>query len=142
VYDLEAGILDEDVPLPGVAWEGYRHMYEFADVTFDQFARNLTAERLRFSKNRNRAAQEELFMKRDRQLHPRKEFNSRGEPVFDMHAAKLELREDIVAGHHTRERLRRTFRKRGRTTKASTRLFSKKASTRKKGYKSTITIVI
>jgi hypothetical protein len=99
--DLESGILDEDVPLPRVAWDQvYRHMQEFADVTFEQFGRNLVAERNRFSTNRNQAAQEELFMKRDRQLHPRKEFNSRGEPVFDMHVAKLELREDVEAGRH------------------------------------------
>jgi hypothetical protein len=50
--------------------------------------------------NQNRAVQEELFMKRNGQLHPRKEFNSRGKPVFNMHAAKLELQEDIEAGCH------------------------------------------
>ena len=101
VSDLESGILDEDVPLPIVAWDQvYRHMQEFADVTFEQFGRNLIAERRRFFMNRNRVAQEELFMKRDQQLHPRKEFNSRGEPVFNMHAAKLELRKDVEAGCH------------------------------------------
>jgi hypothetical protein len=140
VSNLESGIHDEDVPLPRVAWDQiYRHMHELTDVTFEQFGRNLIAEQTRFSTNRNRAAQEEPFMKRDRQLHPRKEFNSRGEPVFDIHAAKLEPREDVKAGLH-----------RGKTpsdfqdtrTKASTRLFSKNISTRKKGYKSTIIIVI
>jgi hypothetical protein len=43
--DLEAGILDEDMSLPTVAWDQvYRHMHEFVDVTFEQFGRNLIAE--------------------------------------------------------------------------------------------------
>jgi hypothetical protein len=39
-------------------------------------------------------------MLHDRQLHPRQLKNDRGELVFDLHAAKLLLREDIKAGAH------------------------------------------
>jgi hypothetical protein len=51
-------------------------------------------------KNENRAFQEEYLMLRDRQIHPRREHNSHGETVFDLHLAKLELREDVKAGMH------------------------------------------
>jgi hypothetical protein len=64
------------------------------------FARNLAAERGRFRKNENRAFHEESLMLRDRQIYPRREHNSHGEPVFDLHPAKLELREDVKAGMH------------------------------------------
>jgi hypothetical protein len=65
VYDLESGLLDEDVPTARAAWDQvYSRMHEFADVTYERFARNLETERGRYRANRARAAQEEVLMQR------------------------------------------------------------------------------
>jgi hypothetical protein len=96
VSDLQAGILDVDTPTARDAWDDvYNRMADFKDVTFKQFPSNLGAENRRYLKNRERYMKEEFLMHRDRQIHPRSEFNSRGEPVFDLHPAKLELRENV-----------------------------------------------
>jgi hypothetical protein len=50
-------------------------------------------------------------MEHDRTLYPRSEKNSRGELVFDLHPAKMLLREDLKNGLHKRmspSALRRT----------------------------------
>jgi hypothetical protein len=49
---------------------------------------------------RDRSKMEYAWMVHDRQLHPRELKNHRGELVFDLHPAKLLLREDIKAGAH------------------------------------------
>jgi hypothetical protein len=143
VSDLESGVLDEDdVPTARVACDQvYSHMHEFADVTYERFVRNLEAERGRFRANRNRAAREELLMQRDGQLHTRNCHNSRGEPVFDMHPAKLELREDDKAGPH-KGKSPSGFQKTQMNYEGFDNAISKNASTKKKGYKSTIIIAI
>jgi hypothetical protein len=75
-------------------------MFEFRFISYETFAKNLGPERGRLSDNANRAAIEEVHMRRDRQLNPRSQVNAREEPVFDLHPAKLALREDILVGRH------------------------------------------
>lgn len=99
--DLMSGVLELDNPSPQEAWDQvYSHMFEFRFIKYEKFVTSLALERRRFSNNANRAAMEEVHMRRDRQLNPRSQINTREEPVFDLHPAKLALREDIIAGRH------------------------------------------
>jgi len=69
---------------------------EFRGVPFDQFEQNYQSAIKLASKRRARSAEEEEWMKHDRQLHPRRTHNHRGERVFDMDlAAKAQLRSDV-----------------------------------------------
>jgi hypothetical protein len=45
---------------------------------------------------------EEILYERDKLMHPRQDRNNRGELVFDLHPAKLLLREDVESGEHER----------------------------------------
>ena len=53
-----------------------------------------------FSVNCFRAAHESECLAHDRRLFPRQTENHRGEPVFDLSAAKLLLRADVEEGKH------------------------------------------
>ena len=69
---------------------------KFEDVCFDQFQKRFKEATKDASKRRDRSAKEEEFLKHDRLLHPRKKYNHRGEPVFDMDIeAKQQLCSDI-----------------------------------------------
>jgi hypothetical protein len=84
------------------AWEVYKTMDEFALVVFDQFKARLQDHRKQIGDNKIRAAVELDALEHDRRLFPRQTANQRGEPVFDLHPAKLLLRADVVAGKHLR----------------------------------------
>jgi hypothetical protein len=75
------------------AW--YKQRPAFENVVIDQFKARLKDHRLMAAKDSHRALQEEQYLVQDRQLYPRQPYNERGEPKFDMHPAKLLLREDI-----------------------------------------------
>ena len=61
----------------------------------DQFKARLKDHRLAAAKDSHRALQEGQYLVQDRQLYPRQPYNERGELKFDIHPAKLLLREDI-----------------------------------------------
>ncbi len=75
------------------AW--YKQRPAFENVVIDQFKARLKDHRLMAAKDLHQALQEEQYLVQDRQLYPRQPYNERGEPKFDMHPAKLLLREDI-----------------------------------------------
>jgi hypothetical protein len=78
----------------------YKQLPAFADVVFDQFQARLKDHRLAASKSTHLAIQEQQYLEHDRRLYPRQSHNERGELVFDMHPAKLLLREDIKRNVH------------------------------------------
>jgi hypothetical protein len=78
---------------------------------FGQFQARLKDHRLAAAKDVHRAMQEEQCFEHDRSLHPRHEHNEKGELVFDMHPAKLLLRQDVenklhlLTAHNTPRKL-------------------------------------
>jgi len=78
-------------------YDYYKERHDsFAHVPFKLFEKRYNEAIQKATKRRHRSAQEEEWLKHDRQLHPRQSHNHRGEPVFDMdEAAKLQLKEDI-----------------------------------------------
>jgi hypothetical protein len=103
IADLEEGILDVDAPSAKNAWdECYSKMAEFANVPFEQFQKRLADHRIQHQQRLNKATIEESLHERDELMHPRQDRNNRGELVFDLHPAKLLLREDVERGEHER----------------------------------------
>jgi hypothetical protein len=101
IADLEEGIIDVDAPSAQNAWdECYSKMAEFANVPFEQFQKRLADHRIQHQNRLNRATMEDIFYEEDKRMHPRKDRNNRGELVFDLHRAKLLLREDVLSGGH------------------------------------------
>ena len=100
--DLIDGILPiEASRIPAEdAWEVYKTMSEFEIVVFDQFKERLQDHRKQVGDNKIRAAIDLDALTHDRRLFPRQTANQRGEPVFDLHPAKLLLRADVKAGKH------------------------------------------
>jgi hypothetical protein len=99
--DLEEGILDVDAPSAKTAWdECYSKMAEFAHVPFEQFDKRLKDHRDQYQLLLNKSSMEEVLYQRDKLMHARQDRNNRGELVFDLHAAKLLLREDVENGEH------------------------------------------
>jgi hypothetical protein len=102
--DLELEILPIDAAqMPAaVAWElYYGQMAEFNEVVFSQFEARLKDHRKKYGKLVIRSARESEALAHDRRLFPRQNENCRGEPVFDLSAAKLLLRADVAEGKHT-----------------------------------------
>lgn len=103
--DLEPGgwlyDLDEEAR---VVFDSYKaKLEEFQDVPFDQFEVRYKEATKKAAKRRARSAEEEVWLVRDRLLHPRQSHNHRGEPVFDMDIpAKEQLREDVKNKLHKR----------------------------------------
>jgi hypothetical protein len=99
--DLEEGILDVDAPSAKTAWdECYSKMAEFVNVPFEQFDKRLKDHRDQYQLLLNKASMEEVLYQRDKLMHDRQDRNNRGELVFDLHPAKLLLREDVENGEH------------------------------------------
>jgi hypothetical protein len=101
--DLQSGILAVDpADMPAEeAWDiCYSHMAEFVPVVFSQFKEQLRDHRKQVGADITRAARELEYLAHDRSLFPRQTENHRGEPVFDLSAAKLFLRADIAEGKH------------------------------------------
>ncbi len=80
----------------------YNHKYPeiFNEINFSQFKERMEDYIKMNNKRSDRSKREYAWMLHDRQLHPRQLKNHRGELVFDLHPAKLLLREDIKAGAH------------------------------------------
>ena len=106
--DLDCGVLpvDESELSAEEAWElVYSQMAEFIrpeTVVFSQFKERLRDHRKKHGEGVTRAALESEALDHDRRLFPRQTENNRGEPVFDLSAAKLLLRADIAEGKHHR----------------------------------------
>jgi hypothetical protein len=104
--DLISGVLPVDTNELSAeeAWEiCYQHMVEFITpepVIFSQFKERLRDHRKQVGANVIRAGVESAALARDRLLFPRQIENNRGEPVFDLHPAKLLLRGDVTEGRH------------------------------------------
>jgi hypothetical protein len=101
--DLEAGLLpvNADDLSAEEAWDiMYGHMAEFVEVVFSQFKERLRDHRKQVGEQTARSALESEALVHDRLLFPRQMENCRGEPVFDLSAAKLLLRADVKDGKH------------------------------------------
>lgn len=101
--DLRSGLLPADPVFLSAeeAWEiCYQHMAEFNTVVFSQFEARLSDHRRQINRDAIRASTELAALKHDRNLFPRQMYNKRGEPVFDLHPAKLLLRTDLAEQKH------------------------------------------
>jgi hypothetical protein len=103
VKDLKSGLipLEPNNPFPRVLWAHYSNLVEFADVSKTQFSTNIQNLRKLIKQKKDRSAEEEAALTRDR-LHffPRPPTNHRGEPHWDCSASKPLLSQDIDAGKH------------------------------------------
>jgi hypothetical protein len=92
---------DEDLNLAAVfALYNYHQPEIFNEIDYSQFKERMEDYIKKSNERSDRSKKEYAWMLHDRQLHPRQLKNHRGELVFDLHAAKLLLREDIKAGAH------------------------------------------
>jgi hypothetical protein len=78
----------------------HKHPEIFNETDFSQFKERMEDCTTKNKERRDRSKMEHAWMSHDRELHPRQLKNHRGELVFDLHPAKLLLREDIKAGAH------------------------------------------
>lgn len=101
--DLENGTLpiSENYMVSEEAWKIYQTMDEFVNVPFSQFKRQLKAHRQQVHLRKERVAEEETALVEFRQMNPRKRYNNKHEPVFDMTSGKQLLRQDIKDDRHT-----------------------------------------
>ena len=85
------------------AFNLFKDKPEFEGVVFSQFKERLSDHRHQVKNGRKRSAEEEKCLAHDRTLFPRKLVNSRGELVFDLHPAKMILREMVEEGVNRRK---------------------------------------
>lgn len=105
VSDLDAGVLPHlatDMPAKDVWNVVYSKCLEFQGMEYAKFRDRLNRLRKAHGVNRLRAARDKAALQNDRRLHPRKTTNHRGEPVFDLSAAKPLLRLDVKNKRHER----------------------------------------
>jgi hypothetical protein len=101
IADLEEGILDVDAPSAKNAWvECYSKMAEFANALFEQFQKCLADHRIQHQQQLIKATMEEILYERDKLMHARQDRNNHGELVFDLHPAKLLLRDEMERREH------------------------------------------
>jgi hypothetical protein len=102
--DLEHGVLpvDEEECSIEEAWRFYSQMAEFVPVAFSQFKERVKGHRKQCREQITRSDLELEMLAHDRQLFPRQMVNHRGEPGFDLSAAKMLLRADVKEGKHLR----------------------------------------
>eukprot|EP00980_Cylindrotheca_fusiformis_P030820 scaffold25470_cov793-Cylindrotheca_fusiformis.AAC.1 len=102
IEDLVRGILplENSQMTAEEAFEIYRGMEEFDGVIFLQFRQRLRDHRSQVKKDLLRSQQEEECLQRDRIFFPRKVVDQNGRQVFDLHPAKLLLRQDVAEKKH------------------------------------------
>jgi len=103
IEDLLCGILPLEASELSAeqAWDiGYSQMIEFLPVPFPQFKARLKDHRKQVKERLTQSRAEARALEHDRAIFPRKDRNSRGELVFDLHPAKLLLRQDVQANKH------------------------------------------
>ena len=90
--DIEPGgwLYGKDVEDARAIFEIYKAKQpEFLEVPFEQFAVRFDHATKQAAKRRARSAEEEEWMKHDREIYPRQSHNQRGEPVFDIDEEKI-----------------------------------------------------
>jgi hypothetical protein len=92
---------EEDLNLAAI-FALYNHKLPeiFNEIDFSQFKERMEDYAKKNKERSDRSKREYAWMLHDRQQHPRQLKNHRGELAFDLHPAKLLLREDIKAGAH------------------------------------------
>jgi hypothetical protein len=96
--DLQNGDLEltEEEMAAEDAWKfKYSSMAPFRHVPFDQFAKQLEAHRAQVAKENEKLSAAWKAFEHDQALFSRRTHDRRGKLVFDMHPAKLKLREDV-----------------------------------------------
>ena len=80
----------------------YKVFYEdtFKGIVYEQFEKRLADHRKQVGIKRNMAKRDEIALRNDRELFPRQKKNGKGQLVFDLHPAKMLLREDIKNKKH------------------------------------------
>jgi hypothetical protein len=103
IEDLVTGML----PVDGTelsadeAWYTYySRLEEFKNVPLEQFRERVSDHREQVNGDLGRAITEESYFLYDRRLHPRPTTNGRGEIIYDLHPAKLLLRDDVENNRH------------------------------------------
>ena len=71
-----------------------------ANVPFEQFQKRLADHRIQHQQRLNQPTMEEILYECDTLMPARQDRNNRGELVFDLHPAKLLLRDDVERGEH------------------------------------------
>jgi hypothetical protein len=91
----------DDVPAAAILdWCKDKHPHQFDGVVLEQLAARLKDHRKQGTEERATAQEEEECFKHDRKLCPRATHNHRGEPTFDMSAAKELLQADVKNREH------------------------------------------
>ncbi len=91
----------DDVPAAAILdWYKDKHPNQFDGIVLEQFAARLKDHRKQGLEEYATAQEEEEYFKHDRKLYPRATHNHRGEPIFDMSAAKELLRADVKNREH------------------------------------------
>ena len=102
--DLEpGGILDGSNHLEAEeVWEFYKTVPVFMseEIVFSQFKARLKDHRTQAKHSKEMAERDEKAVAHDRTIHPRQLIDSNGKVMFDLHPAKLQLREDVKNGLH------------------------------------------
>ena len=126
VMDLESGILpafSEELG-PKEAWnEIYIQLKEFQGISYEQFRQRLNSLRKAHRVRQSMAIRDSNALEHDRKLHPQQPTNIRGEPVFDMSAAKPLLSKDILSGAHRRLSMRDLYKSRPEYAPFDCRIF-------------------
>ena len=101
-FDLIEGILplSETAATAVEAWVIYSELPEFSKVIFKQFSERLRDHRKQITKKKLQTVKELEAYAQDQALYPREPCNQRGELVFDLHAAKKLLQDDIKDKKH------------------------------------------
>ena len=101
-----ADLMDESLPIDESicsaeeAWKYYSQMWEFADVPYSQFCKQLEKHREQVDVKFVRSAKEWAAFKRDRERYPVATHYSNGRPIFRHSPAYPLLQEDVYAGRH------------------------------------------
>lgn len=103
IQDLESGLLSLDRnEMPArMAWDlMYKNMIEFKDVLYTQFRDRLNDHRKVMSAKKIESKRQLDLFNYSKTLHPPKEKNSKGEPIWENHPAQELLRKDVADMKH------------------------------------------
>jgi hypothetical protein len=129
IEDLVSGMmpLEDDEVSANEAWTTYySHLEEFKDVPMEQFRERVTAHREQVSGQLGISILEESHYLHHRMLHPRRTTDDRGQLVFDLHPAKLLLRDDVANNRHVGLRPSQLWSKRDEYQEFDKRIFKER----------------
>jgi hypothetical protein len=91
----------DNVPAAAILkWYKDKHPNQFDGIVLEQFEARLKDHRKQGLEEYALAQEEEEYLRHDQKLYPRATHNHRGEPKFDMTAAKELLRADVKNREH------------------------------------------